>query len=165
MAPPTGLVSDFLVRPASSCGAPGRPGTPSRPRRGIDSPVAIRRGEGAQSKRCRDPRCSTRGNPACRGTFGGRMKGVRCRFALQGGTWDFPGDAVAGRGLTLWRRGNHVVFLELRRDPRITTGISCFLLGWTWEAQSSIRDARESWGLRSSHCRAEETSSRRVPET
>ena len=29
---PTWLVSNFLVRPASSCGAPGRPGTPSRVR-------------------------------------------------------------------------------------------------------------------------------------
>ena len=46
------------------------PHWPSRPRRGIASPVAIRRGEGAQRKRCRDPRCSPRGNPACRGTFG-----------------------------------------------------------------------------------------------
>ena len=34
-------------------GAPGRPGTPSRPRRGIASPVAIRRGKGAPRKRCR----------------------------------------------------------------------------------------------------------------
>ena len=64
--------------------APGRPGTPSRPRRGIASPVAIRRGEGAQMKRCRDPRCSPRGNPACRGTSGGRRKAVRDRLALQG---------------------------------------------------------------------------------
>ena len=35
-------------------------------------------------------------------------------------------------------------------------------LGWPWEAQSSPRVARESWGLRSSHCRAKETSSRPV---
>ena len=93
------------------------------------------------------------------------MKGVRCRFALQGGTWDFPGEAVAGRGLILQRRWNYVDFLELRRDPRVTTGISGFLLGWPWEAPSSIGDARESWGLQSSHCRAKETSSRRVSET
>ena len=33
---------------------------------------------------------------------------------------------------------------------------------WPWEAQSSPRVARESWGLRSSHRRAEETSPRRV---
>ena len=65
--------------------APGRPGTPPRPRRGIASPVAIRSGDRAQRKRCRDPRCSPRGNPACRGTFGGRRKAVRDRFALQAG--------------------------------------------------------------------------------
>ena len=41
-------------------------------------------------RRCRDPRCSPRGNPACRGTFGGRRKAVRDRLALQGGTGDFP---------------------------------------------------------------------------
>ena len=48
--------------------------------------VANRMGEGAQRKRCWDPRCSPRGNPACRATFGGRRKAVRDRFALQGGT-------------------------------------------------------------------------------
>ena len=30
------------------------------------------------------------GTPACRGTLGGRRKAVRDRFALQGGTGDFP---------------------------------------------------------------------------
>ena len=45
------------------------------------------------------------------------------------------------------RGGNHVVFLELRRHSRVTTGISAFPLGWPWEAQSSPRVARESWGL------------------
>ena len=46
---------------------------------------------------------------------------------------------VKGKGLILPRGGNHVVFLELRRDSRVTTGISGFLLGWPWEAQSSLR--------------------------
>ena len=50
------------------------------------------------------------------------MKAVRDRFALQGGTRDFPSDAVAGKGIILRRRGNHVVFLELGRDSRVTTG-------------------------------------------
>ena len=80
---------------SSSCGArggflPRHDKDLREPRRGIASPVAIRRGEGAQRKRCRDPRCSPRGNPACRGTFGGRRKPVRDRLALQGGTGDFP---------------------------------------------------------------------------
>ena len=39
-------------------GAPGRSGKPSRQSRLIDPTVAIRRGEGAQMKWCRDPRCS-----------------------------------------------------------------------------------------------------------
>ena len=41
-------------------------GNPFQRKQGIDSPVAIRRGEGAQMKWCRDPWCSPRGNPACR---------------------------------------------------------------------------------------------------
>ena len=44
----------------------------------------------------------------------------------------------------------NVRVLELRRDSRVTTGISTFPLGWPWEAQSSPRVARESWGLCSS---------------
>ena len=50
---------------------------------------------------CLEPRCSPRGTPACRGTFGGRRKAVRDRLALQGGplsscVWNlqvFPEDA------------------------------------------------------------------------
>ena len=58
------------------------------------------------------------------------------------------------QGCILPSGGNHVVSLELRRHSRVTTGISAFPLGWPWEAQSSPRVARESWGWRSSHCRA-----------
>ena len=43
--------------------------------------VAIRRGEVAQMKCCWEPRCFPRGNPACRGTFGGHRKAVRDRLA------------------------------------------------------------------------------------
>ena len=35
---------------------------------------------------------------------------------------------MAGKGLILPRGGNHVVFLELRRHSRVTTGISAFPL-------------------------------------
>ena len=31
----------------------------------------------------------------------GLIKGVKYRFTLKDGTWDFPGDAVAGKGLIL----------------------------------------------------------------
>ena len=67
----------------------GKAGNPFQTMQGIDSPVAIRSGEGAQMKWCQDTRCSFRGNPVCQGAFGGRMKGFRYDFALQDGTWDF----------------------------------------------------------------------------
>ena len=47
-----------------------------------------------------------------------------------------------------------MVFLELRRDSRVTTGNSGCLLCWPRQGQSSIRVAKESWGLLSSDCRA-----------
>ena len=45
-------------------------------------------------------------------------------------------------------------FLELQRDSRVTTGNSGCLLCWPRQVQSSIRVAKESWGLLSSDCRA-----------
>ena len=47
-----------------------------------------------------------------------------------------------------------MVFLELRRDSRVTAANSGCLLCWPREVQSSIRVAKESWGLLSSDCRA-----------
>ena len=47
-----------------------------------------------------------------------------------------------------------MVFLEVRRDSRVTTGDSGCLLCWPREVQSSIGVAKESWGLLSSDCRA-----------
>ena len=55
-----GYVSNFLLRKASSLGAPGWAGTPSRQSRGIYPPVVIRRGESHQMKWCRELRCSPR---------------------------------------------------------------------------------------------------------
>ena len=57
---PRGYVSNFLLRKASSLGAPGWAGTPSRQSRGIYPPVVIRRGESHQMKWCRELRCSPR---------------------------------------------------------------------------------------------------------
>ena len=39
--------------------------------------------------------------PGVSGKFRGRIKGAKYHFPLQDGTWDFPGDAVAGKGLIL----------------------------------------------------------------
>ena len=65
--------------------------------RGIDSPVAIRKGEGAQIKWCRDPRCSPRGNPACRGTFAvaSRVSSTVSHLRTEYGTsLETPGTSV-----------------------------------------------------------------------
>ena len=56
------------------------------------------------------------------------------------------------QGLAVARGSEHnkhrgVVFLELRRDSRVTTGISAFPLGWPWEAQSSPRVARDNQSI------------------
>ena len=83
---------------------------------------------------------------------------------IDGETLETVTDFIFG-GSKITADGTHVGFFELRRDSRGTTGISAFPLGWPWEALSSPRVARESWGLRWSHCRAEETSPRRVSGT
>ena len=84
-------------------------------------------------KRCRDPRCSPRGNPACRGTFGGRRKAVRDRFALQGGkgtSLETPSRARASSCQevgTTWFFSSCGGILELRRGwphPRGSSRIS-----------------------------------------
>ena len=48
-------------------------------------------------------------------------------------------------GCIMGGRGSHVVFLELRRDSRVTTGNSGCLLCWPRQVQYSIRVAKESW--------------------
>ena len=161
---PRGYVSNFLVRPASSLGALERSGTPSRHSRGIDTPVAITRGEGAQMKWFREPRCSFRVRPVCRGIL--RLhQGCQVPFRTSRQKVGLLLSRCSGQG------PHPVKTLEPRRFSRVasgfskTTGISGFLLGWPWEAQSSIRVAMESWGFCSSHYRAKETSSRRVSRT
>ena len=88
------------------------------------------------------------------GNFVGHIKAAKYRFELQDGTWDFSWDEVAGKGFIFRWCGKHVVFLELWRDSWVTMGNSRCLLCWPREVQSSNRVARESWGLLSSHCRA-----------
>ena len=57
-----------------------------------------------------------------------------------------------------------MVFLELRRDSRVTTGNSRCLLCWPREVQSSIPVPKESWGLLSSDCRANRSHQGLCPE-
>ena len=83
-----------------------------------------------------------------------------------GGWWSLSGLGVPSLTPMGLERGDEAplrgqwLLEELQLQKPFT-----FLLGWPWEAQSSPRVARESWGLRSSLCRAEENSPRRVSGT
>ena len=94
--------------------------------------------------------------PGVSGNFWGSHEGCQVPFRTSGRNRGLPLRRRGGQGPHLAKRWDPRGFLELRRDSRVTTGISAFPLGWPWEAQSSPRVAREreSWGWRSSHCRA-----------
>ena len=85
--------------------------------------------------------------------------GVGCNFLLQ--CMKVKSESEVAQSCPTLRNpmdcslpGSSVHGIFQRRHSRVTTGISAFPLGWPWEAQSSPRVARESWGWRSSHCRA-----------
>src|SRR5574340_236286 len=80
---PRGHVWNVFVRPASSSGATGRSGTPSRQSRGVDPPVQIRRGERAQRRGCRKTSVFLSSETGISGNFVGRIKGAKCPFDLQ----------------------------------------------------------------------------------
>ena len=70
------------------------------------------------------------------------------------------GGAMLSKSLIQFSVGGWGCVLSLLFDLRPNygggnkdNGDLLHLLGWPWEAPSSIRVARESWGLRSSHCR------------
>ena len=103
--------------------------------------AAIRRGEGAQRKRCRDPRCSPRGNPACRGTFGpqpsralgGELSGAFMNSCIEGSSDTWGGRAVSGQALgrppptcpvSLWQTR----IACLSHLPQV--GVPIFILGY-----------------------------------
>src|SRR5574337_21881 len=150
---PGGHVWNVVLRRASSQGATGRSGTPSRQSRGVDPPVEIRRVEGAQRKWCRKTSVFLSRETGMPGNFVGAHQGCQVPFRPP-----IPNVGLlrrcSGKGLHLAMTGYHVVFLELRRDSRVTTGNSGCLLCWPREVQSSIRVAKENWGLLSSDCRA-----------
>src|SRR5574337_1074675 len=64
-------------------------GNPSRQSRGVDPPVQIRRGEGAQRKCCRKTSVFLSRETGMSGHFVGRIKGDKYRFELQFLKWDF----------------------------------------------------------------------------
>ena len=83
-----GLRLEFLCETRLILRCDGKIGNPFHQSRGIDSPVEIRRGEGALMKWCREPRCSSRVRPVCRVTFGvaSRVLSTVSKFKMERGT-------------------------------------------------------------------------------
>ena len=59
--------------------------------------------------------------PSVSGNFCGRIKGVKYRFALKEGTWDFPGDTgnFGQRGSLPQTRRGLTLLSQLCRDPAV----------------------------------------------
>ena len=124
----------------------GRSGTPSRQSREIDPPVPITRVEGAQMKWCQEPRCSPPVRPACRGTFGVPLR-VLIPFRTSRGNMELLLRRCSGQG----------AHLATTRDPRGFSRVVAWFSSYdgeislplvlAHEVQSSVRLARESWGL------------------
>ena len=92
------------VRPAARCWL--EPATPNYSHSGGSqvSPAGMEVAPPSSSSLGTLPRAGWGGGPrepGVSGNFRGRIKGAKYRFPLQDGTWDFPGDAVAGKGIIL----------------------------------------------------------------
>ena len=103
--------------------------------------------------------------PGVSGNFWGSHEGCQGPFCPSGRNKGLPLRRCHGQGPHLAKRW------EPGGVSRVAAGFSSYNgdlslpLGLALGSQSSPRVAREIWGLRSSHCRAEETSPRRVSGT
>ena len=142
---PRGCFSNFFVRPASSF--------LSRQSRGIDPHVEIRRGEGVQIKWSWEMRCSSRVRLVCCGAFwvASRVSSTISNFKRESGislqTLQREEASSHDDGGTSWFSQVAAGFSsydgELREPLVLPQGCPI-----------SIRVARGSWGLLSSHCTA-----------
>ena len=112
------------------------------------------------------PSVFTSREPGVPGNLWGSHEGCQVPFRTSGRNLGLPLRRRSGQG------PHPTKTLEPRGFSRVAAGSWSYdgdfrlpLVSALGEARSSIRVARESWGLRSSHCRAKETSSRRVSET
>ena len=117
---PRGHVWNVFVRPASSLGATGRSGTPSRQSRGVDPPVAIRRLEGAQRKWCRKTSVFLSRETGMPGNFVGAHQGCQVPFR----------PPIPHVGLLLRRCSGKGLHLAMTGEPpgfsRVTAGFSSY---------------------------------------
>ena len=120
------------MRPASSGGSRGTSGTPCRQNMGIDPSVAIRRGEGAHRKWCRELWCFPRVRPVCQGTLGvaSRVPSTVLYFRMERGTsldtLKRPRASSCDDGGTTWFSSSCSGIFELRREIQVS---SCVVPG------------------------------------
>ena len=142
----------------------GRSGSLSRQSRGFDPHVEIKRGEGAQIKLCRETRFSSLVRPVCRRTFPVESR-VSIPFRISRGNVGFLLKCCSRKGSNLVMTG------EPRGFSRVAAGFSSYdreLRDPLVLAQGSpifIWIVRGSWGLLSSHCRANRPHLDLCPET
>src|SRR5574338_134189 len=105
---PGGHVWNVVVRPASTRGATGRSGTPSRQSRGVDPPVEIRRVEGAQRKWCRKTSVFLSRETGMPGNFVGAHQGCQVPFR----------PPIPHVGLLLRRCSGKGLHLAMTGEPR-----------------------------------------------
>ena len=88
MAPTMRLLFEFPHETGLIRRFTGNVGTPCRQNMGIDPSVAIRRGEGAHRKWCRELWCFPRVRPVCQGTLGvaSRVPSTVLYFRMERGT-------------------------------------------------------------------------------
>src|SRR5574339_657711 len=117
---PRGHVWNVVVRPASSRGATGRSGTPSRQSRGVDPPVEIRRVEGAQRKWCRKTSVFLSRETGMPGNFVGAHQGCQVPFRPPIPNVGLLLRRCSGKGLHLPMTG------EARGFSRVAAGLSSY---------------------------------------
>src|SRR5574339_113677 len=117
---PRGHVWNVVVRPASSRGATGRSGTPSRQSRGVDAPIEIRRVEGAQRMWCRKTSVFLSRETGMAGKFVGAHQGCQVPFR----------PPIPNVGLVLRRCSGKGLHLAMTGEPRgfsrVTAGFSSY---------------------------------------
>ena len=119
MAPHTWLVSNFLVRPASSLGAPGSPGIPSRPRRAIDS-CRDQEGRRGSEEAVPGPSVFPSSEPNVSGNFWGSHEGCQGPFRPSGRNSGLPLRRHRGQGPHLAKSW------EPRGFSRVAEGFSSY---------------------------------------
>ena len=90
MAPPTWLVSNFLVKTGLILRCAGKAGNPFQTTQGNRLSCRDQKGRRGLEEAVPGPSVFPSREAGVSGKFWGRMKAVRSRFALQGGTGDFP---------------------------------------------------------------------------